>query len=598
MEEVQELGLMFAEDDIFSRLLKERIVCLNGEVNEVVSASVVAQLLFLEADNPEKPINLYINSPGGSVTAGLAIYDTMTYIRSPVTTICVGQAASMGSLLLCGGAPGHRFCLPHSSIMIHQPSGGYFGQASDIAIHAKEILRIRTQLNKIYQKHLTKPHTLDQIEKLMERDYFMAAEEAKELGLIDKILDKRESEEKKDDSKQAPQRSPHEAGEADDESNKYTSDGFTTYRMRTGSKRALPLPPLMDPIALAARERWTEPKKPAPAAKDLSPFQQKLYQSPYAHALATPVRLDRTTFTHLPSFFHLSLHPVPHPTTSDPWLLPTSLHASATPTKNQAPATSNKLPTTYVALRRAHIWLLTTQRGDRWRSAVNMRAQEKLGRGADRALVWRDDMDALVLRALRSAAFRRLQYGFGKPRGGGVLSRLPGPHPSLGAALARVPDAGALLFLRPVTGAAAGLAAAAVRRCLERGDQLVDEVARVREFTRKGLKVPLAPRGQGVLETRGPRLRPEVLYAALDYPTVRYRQGECGEGESGGGAALGEREIPVYDLTELLGAENLGELVKGTAWEGEGAVVLREKHTTIGAHQALMQLQDYVIESV
>ncbi|KAL1633399.1 hypothetical protein SLS58_011123 [Diplodia intermedia] len=175
----------------------ERIVCLNGEVNEIASASIVAQLLFLEADNPEKPINLYINSPGGSVTAGLAIYDTMTYIRSPVTTICVGQAASMGSLLLCGGAPGHRFCLPHSSIMIHQPSGGYFGQASDIAIHAKEILRIRTQLNKIYQTHLTKSHTLEQIEKLMERDYFMSAEEAKELGLVDKILDKRDNEEKK-----------------------------------------------------------------------------------------------------------------------------------------------------------------------------------------------------------------------------------------------------------------------------------------------------------------------------------------------------------------------------------------------------------------
>ncbi|KAK7710554.1 hypothetical protein SLS57_008321 [Botryosphaeria dothidea] len=185
--------------DIFSRLLKERIVCLNGEVNEIASASIVAQLLFLEADNPEKPINLYINSPGGSVTAGLAIYDTMTYIRSPVTTICVGQAASMGSLLLCGGAAGHRFCLPHSSIMIHQPSGGYFGQASDIAIHAKEILRIRTQLNKIYQRHLTKPHTLDQIEKLMERDYFMSAEEAKDMGLIDKILDKRDTEEKKEE---------------------------------------------------------------------------------------------------------------------------------------------------------------------------------------------------------------------------------------------------------------------------------------------------------------------------------------------------------------------------------------------------------------
>ncbi|KAI9717239.1 MAG: hypothetical protein M1828_007260 [Chrysothrix sp. TS-e1954] len=178
--------------DIFSRLLKERIICLNGQVDESVSASIVAQLLFLEADNPDKPINLYINSPGGSVTAGLAIYDTMTYIASPVTTICVGQAASMGSLLLCGGTAKQRFCLPHSSIMVHQPSGGYFGQASDIAIHAKEILRVREQLNKIYQTHLTKPQTLEEIAKLMERDYFMDSKEALDLGIVDKILEKRE----------------------------------------------------------------------------------------------------------------------------------------------------------------------------------------------------------------------------------------------------------------------------------------------------------------------------------------------------------------------------------------------------------------------
>ncbi|KAI9685261.1 MAG: hypothetical protein M1822_004634 [Bathelium mastoideum] len=186
------LHLTLNLDDIFSRLLKERIICLNGSIDETVSASIVAQLLFLEADNPSKPINLYINSPGGSVTAGLAIYDTMTYIRSPVTTICVGQAASMGSLLLCGGSPGRRFSLPHSSIMVHQPSGGYSGQASDIAIHAKEILRVRQQLNGIYQRHLTRKHSLDDIEKLMERDYFMAAEEAKELGIVDEIMHKRE----------------------------------------------------------------------------------------------------------------------------------------------------------------------------------------------------------------------------------------------------------------------------------------------------------------------------------------------------------------------------------------------------------------------
>ncbi|KAI9799222.1 MAG: hypothetical protein M1825_004865 [Sarcosagium campestre] len=177
--------------DIFSKLLKERIVCLNGEVDESVSASIVAQLLFLEADNPEKPIQLYINSPGGSVTAGLAVYDTMTYIQSPVATICVGQAASMGSLLLTGGEAGKRFCLPHSSIMVHQPSGGYFGQASDIAIHANEILRVRKQLNEIYRRHLTKPHSLEAIESMMERDRFLSAAEALELGIVDQILTNR-----------------------------------------------------------------------------------------------------------------------------------------------------------------------------------------------------------------------------------------------------------------------------------------------------------------------------------------------------------------------------------------------------------------------
>ena len=176
----------------------ERIVCLNGAVDESVSASIVAQLLFLEADAPEKPISLYINSPGGSVTAGLAIYDTMTYITSPVTTTCVGQAASMGSLLLCGGAPGKRFCLPHSSVMVHQPSGGYFGQATDIAIHAKEILRVRTQLNEIYRRHLTKSHTIEEIERLMERDKFMSAEEALNMGIVDEILDTRNKDKDKD----------------------------------------------------------------------------------------------------------------------------------------------------------------------------------------------------------------------------------------------------------------------------------------------------------------------------------------------------------------------------------------------------------------
>ena len=172
-----------------------------GEVDAHMSANVVAQLIFLEADAPQKPISLYINSPGGSVTAGLAIYDTMTYIKSPVTTICVGQAASMGSLLLAGGAKGRRYALPNSNIMIHQPSGGYAGTAADIAIHAKEILRTRERLNKIYQRHLEvagKVKTLEEIEKAMERDYFMDAEEARAFGLLDHIYESRKVEEEEE----------------------------------------------------------------------------------------------------------------------------------------------------------------------------------------------------------------------------------------------------------------------------------------------------------------------------------------------------------------------------------------------------------------
>jgi ATP-dependent Clp protease protease subunit len=186
---------------ISTHAYQERIVCLNGEVNESLSAAIVAQLLFLESDAPEKAITLYINSPGGSVTAGLAIYDTMTYIKSPVSTVCVGQAASMGALLLCGGEKGKRYCLPNSSIMVHQPSGGYMGQASDIAIHATEILRVRRQLNSIYVKHLSKAHTLEDIERIMERDKFLSAQEALEMGIVDEILERRVQTEDVKDAK-------------------------------------------------------------------------------------------------------------------------------------------------------------------------------------------------------------------------------------------------------------------------------------------------------------------------------------------------------------------------------------------------------------
>ncbi len=175
--------------DIYSRLLKERIIFLVGPVHDTVSSLICAQLLFLEAENPTKDIAFYINSPGGVVTSGLAIYDTMQYIRSPVSTVCIGQAASMGSLLLCAGAAGKRFALPNANIMIHQPSGGFQGQASDIEIQAREILRLRARLNEIYVKHTGQ--TLDSVSTAVERDRFMTPLEAKEFGLIDEMVESR-----------------------------------------------------------------------------------------------------------------------------------------------------------------------------------------------------------------------------------------------------------------------------------------------------------------------------------------------------------------------------------------------------------------------
>jgi ATP-dependent Clp protease protease subunit len=172
--------------DIFSRLLKERIVFLNGEVNDTSASLVVAQLLFLESENPDKDIYMYINSPGGVVTSGLAIYDTMQYIKCDVATLCIGQACSMGSFLLAGGAKGKRYTLPNSRIMIHQPIGGFQGQAADIEIHAKEILKMRGRLNGIYARHTGRP--IGEIERAVERDNFMSAEEAKAFGLVDEIV--------------------------------------------------------------------------------------------------------------------------------------------------------------------------------------------------------------------------------------------------------------------------------------------------------------------------------------------------------------------------------------------------------------------------
>ena len=175
--------------DIYSRLLKERIIFLVGPVNDSVASLVIAQLLFLESENPKKEISFYINSPGGLVTSGLGVYDTMQYIKAPVSTLCIGQASSMGSFLLAAGEKGKRFSLPNSRIMVHQPSAGYQGQATDIEIHAKEILSLKDRMNKIYSKHTKKNES--EIKKALERDNFMTPEEAKEFGLIDSVVEKR-----------------------------------------------------------------------------------------------------------------------------------------------------------------------------------------------------------------------------------------------------------------------------------------------------------------------------------------------------------------------------------------------------------------------
>ena len=172
--------------DIYSRLLKDRIILLGTEIDDDVANAIVAQMLFLESEDPDKEINLYVNSPGGSVTAGLAIYDTMQYVRPPVATICVGQAASMGAVLLLAGAKGKRQALPNSRIMVHQPMGGARGQASDVEIHAKEILRMRAMLNDLIAKHTGQ--SLDRVEKDTDRDYFMGAPEAKTYGIIDEVV--------------------------------------------------------------------------------------------------------------------------------------------------------------------------------------------------------------------------------------------------------------------------------------------------------------------------------------------------------------------------------------------------------------------------
>jgi ATP-dependent Clp protease protease subunit len=181
--------------DIYSRLLKERIVFVTGPIEDYMASVITAQLLFLEAENPKKEISMYINSPGGVVTSGMAIFDTMQFIRPPVATLCIGQAASMGSLLLCAGEKGMRYSLPNARIMLHQPSGGFQGQASDIERHAEDIIKMKRRLNEIYERHTGQDYAT--IERTLDRDYFMTAEDARKFGIIDEVISKRQSVEEK-----------------------------------------------------------------------------------------------------------------------------------------------------------------------------------------------------------------------------------------------------------------------------------------------------------------------------------------------------------------------------------------------------------------
>jgi ATP-dependent Clp protease, protease subunit len=186
---VEQTNRGWEQSSLPQKMLKERIIFLSSPINDEVAASICMQLLFLEADNPKKEISIYINSPGGVVTSGMAIYDTMQFIRPAVSTLCMGQAASMGSLLLAAGEPGMRFALPHARIMLHQPSGGFQGQASDIERHAQDIIKIKRRLNEVYVKHTGQPY--ETIERTLDRDHFMSAEEAKAFGIVDKVLEKR-----------------------------------------------------------------------------------------------------------------------------------------------------------------------------------------------------------------------------------------------------------------------------------------------------------------------------------------------------------------------------------------------------------------------
>ncbi|KAM0327695.1 hypothetical protein ACHAQA_005990 [Verticillium albo-atrum] len=578
--------------DIFSKLLQERIICLNGAIDDTVSASIVAQLLWLESDNPDKAITLYINSPGGSVSSGLAIYDTMTYIKSPVSTVCLGAASSMGALLLTGGEAGKRYALPHSSVMIHQPLGGTQGQASDILIYANQIQRVRTKLNEIMRRHLNaafgrERYNLEEVNDMMERDKYLSPEEAKEIGVIDEILTRRTEKDEKEKDKDEAQKTKPTARATRDETRAafaaqvdkalQTDEHGAALKLHPETKTIttaagdLPISPVMDPAWIEARQRFRTPKPKTPAHTYVGRFRKKLYMNPYAQALATPWRLCTATETGLPRYFLQDFRAVTNPDTGVPWYVPGDLtdppkgSSSSTPA-DEPPAAKNddaeadaddgnipddifapaqrkhprpngpSAPVGYTIARHEALDLLgaprhTSTLGGRHASMLARRAPLSKA-GLIPRLVWRPKMHILVLDLMRTRAVDQLRY----------LARLDSDQAGADGSDPRG-------YVRPCTGWAA-----------------IDK-----SMPHRGCVLWYADATADAATTPG-------QWATLDVEGAKY-----------------EGKLPVHDLKRLLGEEHLARLREEPVFRDNTLLVLG-KRRTIEVQLLLWKLQGYLAE--
>ncbi|KAM0274883.1 hypothetical protein ACHAQH_007772 [Verticillium albo-atrum] len=578
--------------DIFSKLLQERIICLNGAIDDTVSASIVAQLLWLESDNPDKAITLYINSPGGSVTSGLAIYDTMTYIKSPVSTVCLGAASSMGALLLTGGEAGKRYALPHSSVMIHQPLGGTQGQASDILIYANQIQRVRTKLNEIMRRHLNtafgrERYTLEEVNDMMERDKYLSPEEAKDIGVIDEILTRRtEKDEKEKDNAQKtkpvlsqcqcrhastarPSRAETRAALAAQVDRALQADEHgATLKLHPESKTIetvvgdLPISPVMDPAWMEARRRFRMPKAKTPSHTCVGRFRKKLYLNPYAQALATPWRLCTATDTGLPRYFLQDFKVVTNPETGQPWFVPGDLtdppqgsslatpsaenpsskqavperspayHASAEASRSPSPSA----PKGYALARHEVLNLLgaprhTSTLGGKHVGMLARRAHLSKS-GLLSRLIWPSRMHLLVLDLLRSRVVDQLLH----------LARLDAPPANSAYGPASAPRG----YIRPC-------------RSWSEINQTMPHRGCILWYADASTAAP----GQ---------------WATLDIDGAKY-----------------EGKMPVHDLRRLLGDGHIARL-RGEPVFGENTLLVLGKRRTIEAQLLLWKLQGYLAE--